>query len=1167
MLTGNRNVPLGSAQKTIPMSRHSSDGFLYRAAHRYARGFSAARVCSTLGIFLLFAVSAAFGQTTATISGTVSDQTGAVVPNAAVTITNSNTHVARTLTTNQSGVYNAPDLPIGPYSLKVEAPGFKAYAQNNIILNVNATLRADATLQVGTSQETVTVEANAVQVQTETSEQSNVINGTQIAQLDTNGRNPVQLATLVPGASGNLPDFNAPTALASSENISFNGQRPQHNVWRIDGGEAYDRGSGGGLEVNPSPDALAEFRVLASNYSAEFGAGSGATINMAIKNGTNDIHAAAWEYNRNDFFDAVDFFANRNGTGKPKLRYNAYGFNIGGPVIIPKLYNGKNKTFFFYNMEWRKLIQGNQLTATGIPAAEFTGDFSGQPTIKVPITPGNQAATQRFANAGLTAGQPFPNNIIPASLIDPNAAAFLATGAFPKPNTADGRYSQAVPVPTNLREEIVRMDHNFTDKLSLMGHLVYDSSAQSYATSLWSGDTYPTVGTLLTAPSYSAVVNLTWSISPSVVNEVSYNFNGNKLSLTPTGIYQRPSNFTVPQYFPANNLNRLPVIDIGTPYNVNYDTASYPWNNVYGAHVFGDNVSWTRGNHNFQFGGSYIRSYKNQDIFGNTNGNFGFNGSFTNNAFADFLLGYANSYQELDIQDAVHIRFNQFALYGEDNWRVGKRLTLNLGLRWEGIPHAYDQNGRLSNFLQGDYNYADAPTTANGGFFADGSLNPKSPGFRTVPGTALSDVSFYLNGVGLAGRNGVPQGLVQNHWNNFGPRVGFAYDIGGDQKTVLRGGFGMFYERIQGNDVYNMGPNPPFSYNPNPSNVSFSNPSVSLTSGLAAARPFFPASFTSLAYSDYKLPVATQFSFGIQRQLSQAAVLNVAYVGSVDYHQPDQRAINTVPLNDPNRTAICGGNCNYNGANYNANLDRIYPGFSSITETEAATNSNYNSLQVSATWRSHSGLTLQGAYTWSHELDYTSGDLNTLSNPFDRRYDYASGDLDRRHTGVFSYVYSLPFFKNSKGFVHTAFGGWELSGITIFQSGLPINPGLGYDNLGLGGGTNSRPDALSSVNYPQNVDAWFTTSSFGAAPSLLFGTAARNSIRGPGRDNWNVALFKSFALPGREGRAIQLRWENYNAFNHTQFNGVQTTYTDANFGKVTSTWDPRIMQLGAKFIF
>ena len=1053
-----------------------------------------------LGAFL--AIGQLCAQETATILGTVTDPAGAVIPNATVIVTNSATGANRTLTTNQAGAYNAPQMQIGNYSLTVEAPGFKKYERTGIVLNVNATVRQDVPLQIGQAQESVTVEANAIQVQSDTSEQSNMVTGSQIQNLDTNGRNPVQLATLVPGAASTVSDFNAPTALASNNSISFNGQRPEHNIWRIDGGEAYDRGGGGGMIVNPSPDALAEFRVLTSNYSAQFGSASGGTVSMAIASGARDFHGKAWEFNRNDAFDASDFFANRNGTAKPKLRYNAYGFNIGGPLFIPKLYNkDRQKTFFFYNMEWRKLIQGNQITATGLPAAGFSGDFGGLATIKVPTTT-DPAALVKFAAAGLTPGQAFPGNRIPASLIDPNALAFLNTGAFPKPNTPDGRYSQAAPVPTNLREEIVRIDHRFTDKLAIMGHLIWDSSAQSYATSLWSNDTYPTVGTLLTAPSYSTVVNLTYTISPTVVNEVTYNFNGNKLSLVPTGNYARPSGFNVPEYFPANNLNRLPVIHIGNPYGVYYDTSSWPWNNVYGAHIVGDNLSWTKGNHNMQFGGSYIRSYKQQDIFGNTNGNFDFDGSASGNAFADFLLGYAHNYSEVAIQDAVNIRFNQFAAYAVDNWRVNNRLTLNLGLRWEGIPHAYDINGRLSDFYPGLYNRANQPQ-----FNSNGSLNQNGPGFATVPGIALSSTPFYLNGVGLAGKNGIPNGLVQNHWNNYGPRVGFAYDVTGNQRTVIRGGFGMFYERIQGNDVYNMGPNPPFSYNPSANNVYFSNPKVSDQTGATAAQPIFPSSFTALNSGSYKVPTAMQYSFGIQHQLSEAAVMNVSYVGSANYHQPEQLNINTLPLNSPQRLAVCGGNCLSGASNLDPNPYRIYPGFANITMTQAASNSNYNSLQASVNWRNKHGLSLQGAYTYSHQIDTVSGDLTTISNPFDRNYDRASGNYDRRQIAVFSYVYELPFFARSKGFVHAVAGGWTVSGITMMETGTPYNLGLGYDNLGLGGGTNSRPNVGGALTYPQSVDQWFSTSSFVKPASLQFGTAGRNLITGPGRDNWNVALF------------------------------------------------------------
>lgn len=1109
--------------------------------------------------------AAAYGQSTATILGTVTDPTGSVIPNVTIAITNTATGLTRTVVSNTAGNYNAPDLIIGTYDVKADAPGFKTFTKHGIVLNVAATVRVDVGMEVGAASQSVTVEANAVQVQSDTNEVSSLITGAQISQIDTNGRNPVQLATLMPGASSSLPDFNAPTALASNNNISFNGQRPQHNLWMIDGGEDYDRGSGGGMIVSPSPDALSEFKVLASNYSADFGQASGGTISIALKSGGKEFHGAAWEFNRNDAYDANNYFSNLSGTPPPKLRYNAFGFNFGGPLFIPKLYSRqRSKTFFFYNQEWRRLIQGSEIFANGIPGSEFTGDFAGAAAIHVPQT-SDPAAVAKFAQFGLVPGQAFPNNQIPSGLIDPNVATLLKAGIFPAANAAGNHFSEATPVPTYLREEIVRIDHQINDKLNLMGHLIWDSSSSGYATSLWSGDTYPTIGTTLGAPSYSAVVHLTDTISPTLLNEVAYNFNGNQLHLSPTGIYTQPSGYSVQSYFPASNNrdNRIPTINLGQPYGVNYDTASWPWNNSFTSHQVRDDLSWTKGKHNLKFGGSYMGTWKHQDIFGNTNGNYSFNGQFSGNAFADFLLGYASSYSQLDIQDAVNIYTATYNVYAQDDWRVSTRLTLNLGMRWEGVPHAYDTNGRLSNFYPNLYSAANAPQ-----FNSNGSLNANGPGFQTVPGIALSSVPFYLNGVGLSGKNGIPQGLVQNSWNNFAPRVGFAYDLFGNQKTIIRGGFGMFYERIQGNDVYNMGPNPPFSFNPSTNNVYFSNPAISNVTGQKATVPTFPGSFTALAYSDYQLPTSMQYSFQIQQQLSARTVFSIGYVGDSNYHQPDVRNINTVPLNDPNRLAICGGNCGYTGAAYNANFDRQYPGFAGITMTEAATGSNYNSLQLSLNVQDWHGLMLQAAYTWSRELDYTTADLNTLSDPFNRAYDYGPGSFNRTQIAIFSYNYDLPFFRNtSHALTHALLGGWSLSGITMFETGTPLNITMSADTLGLGGGTTNRPNAVGALSYPKTVNAWFSPSTFSAPAPLQFGSAGRDSVVGPGRANFNMALFKSFALPWREGSAIELRFESYNTFNHTQFNGVQTTFGNGNFGQVTSVYDPRVLQLGAKFLF
>jgi Carboxypeptidase regulatory-like domain len=1122
------------------------------------------RTFALIFCFLALSAISLFAQATATVVGTVTDPSGAVVAGADVKIINTATGQNRSLKTNTSGAYQAPDLQPGSYSIEITASGFKKFDRTGITLNVNDVARADAALQVGESTESVTVAADVVRVQSDTNEQSDLISGKQVSQLAINGRNITQLTTLGTGASTNTVGFQVPSALLGGTNVSFNGQRASHNLYMIDGGENYDRGGGGGISTMPSPDAISEFKALTSNFSAEFGQGSGGVMTMVLKSGTRDLHGSAWEFLRNDAFDANTFFANRNGQSKPELRYNNFGYNIGGPVFIPKVYNkDRNRTFFFWNQEWRRLIQGSQSSVSpAFPQAFRNGDFSSLlKNITVPKTT-DPVAIANFARYGLTPGQPFPGNRIPTGLINPNATAFLSTGAFPLPNSSGNNYTAAPAVPTNVDEQILRIDHQLTDKLSLMGHFIRDITNQSVATTLWGSDTYPTIGTKINSPSYAAVLHLTYTISPTVVNELAYNYNGNRILNTPTGIYQKPAGWNVPEYFGENNDNRLPVIQIGGNYGVNYDTGSWPWYNSFDSNQIRDDISVTRGTHNLKFGGSFMRTRKNQDIFGQTQGSFNFNGNATGDPFADFLLGYGNSYHELAIQDNVHIRNSTFAGYFEDNWRTTSRLTLNLGVRWEGVPHAYDVFNRLSNFVPTLYNPANAPQ-----FNSDGSLNQNGAGFTKVPGIALSNVPFYLNGVGISGLGNYPRSIVQNHWNNWAPRAGFAYDVFGTGKTIVRSGFGMFYERIQGNDVYNMGPNPPFSYDPNANQVYLSNPSINYLTGLAAGTPTFPASFTTLAYSDYKLPTAMEWSFGIQQQLASTSVLSISYVGSSNYHQPDVRNINTVPLNTPTsiRTAIAAGSFT------NPNQLRTYPGFADVNMTEAATGSNYNSLQIGYRMEATHGLTLQGSYTWSHELDYTSGDLNALANPFNRAYDYGSGDLDRRHIFTFNYVYELPFFRDStSGFRHSVLGGWQFSGITTFQTGAPLSVNVSDSGkqLGLGGGNvTSRADLIGPKSQPKTLDQWFTTSAFAQPAPLQFGNSGRGSIVAPGLNNWNISLFKNFALPIREGARLEFRGETFNTFNHTQFHDVNTTLGNQNFGKVTSTYDPRIIQLGLKLIF
>jgi hypothetical protein len=779
-------------------------------------------------------------------------------------------------------------------------------------------------------------------------------------------------------------------------------------------------------------DALAEFKVMTSNNSADFGIGSSGTVNMAIKSGTKDFHGTGYEFFRSDKVDAADFFTNKGGGHKAHLRYNNFGYNIGGPIYIPGHYNtDKRKTFFFFNEEWRRIRQGSTVYHVTPTAAERGGDFSADSyTITVPTT-SDPAELAKFTAAGVTPGQQFSykgtKNVIPPSLIDSNAALFLGTGALPPP-TSGNYFSGSASVPINVREEIIRVDHNFSDKVSLMAHFINDAVLQVTPESLWSGSTFPTVHTQFLNPGKGAVLHLTHTISPTLLNEISYNYNGNRINLTPTGIFAKPSGWSITKFFPGDALNRMPTLHLSKQINANWDAEGWPWHNAADSQQGRDDVSWMKGPHALKFGGQFMRYRKNQDIFGYTQGEYTFDGTFTGSDMADFLLGFAKSYDELDIQDRGHWRNTTLSFYFTDSWRATKRLTLNLGVRWEIIPHAYEVHDRMSDFYPSLYNPANAPI-----FNPDNSLDTSGPGFTTVPGVPLSTIPFYMNGVGLAGKNGIPRGLVDNYYDTIGPRLGFAYDLTGKGKTVLRGGYGDFFERIQGNDVYNGGPNPPFSFDPSVSDVYYSNPSVSNTTGLKAAVPIFPAGFSAPA-KDYLIPTSHQWSMGLQHELMPRAVLAVMYVGNEDSHQQDFRNINMPLLSNPLRSEVRAGTLA-------ANLIRPYLGFANITYEENATSSNYNSLQVNFRVDNYKGFTFQSAYTWSHSIDYMSADNSCcISNTYDIHFDRGNSSYDRRHVLVMNYIYELPFFKNSSSAVaRQALGGWQLSGVTTFEKGEPVN--------------------------------------------------------------------------------------------------------------------------------
>jgi hypothetical protein len=1163
--------------------------------HRTASGWASPRpawrspaVWLTFLVMLFSAGVVARAQDNATVNGTVADSTGAVIPNAQISLTNPATGQVRQVVSNSTGAYRFANVGIGTYTLSATASGFQKYTKTDIVVNVAATLQEDIALAVGSQGQTVTVSADALQVQSETSEVSTLISGEQVSQLSTNGRNITSLAALGLGVSNNLPQFGGVDALTSSNAIEFNGTRQTHNIYMLDGAEQNDRGCGGCFMNLPSQDAIAQFQTLDSNYSPDYGIGSGGTVLMVLKSGTHNFHGELYEFNRNTDYDAADYFSKKVNA----FQLNEPGGNIGGPLWIPHVYNeNRNRTFFFVNEEWRRLIQGSAPSVTNtIPTANFP--TTGQ---DLAYTPFNEAATNSVCNAGvqapcvpnttdpaklalytadgLTPGNAFPGNVIPANLIDQNAVLELNAGTFPKPNLNGTQYIASIPAPENIREDVVRIDHAINSKYQLMGHYLHDAMAKTFYPPLWGpGGDYPTVGTAMTNPSFTAVIKLTQTYTPNLLNETAFLYSGNKITLTPIAgagsSFLLPSGWTANSFFPvSDNAGKdMPEIDLqGSPLNQTWTESYYPWKNGYEGFEYRDDLSWTRGRHQFKFGFSWLHDYKNQQLQANTQGTAAFNASsFSGDSYLNFVLGDASSFTQLQFLAGKHWVNNNYGFYGNDNWHVTPRLTLNLGLRYDGLPHAFERYNQFANFVPADYD-----TSLGYPLNPDGTLQSSAL-------TVSNGAPFYLNGIRSAGVNGFPRGNVKNTYNTFEPRIGFAYNVFGNGKTVLRGGFGMFFERVQGNDVYNAALNPPFAYQPAANNVYFSNPNTSALTGQTTTQSF-PSALTNIKYN-YPPPGTADFSFGIQHELAPSIIMQVQYVGSLGWDQNDDRQINTLPLADPNNSAnpyddregVANGSLNQN-------LYRIFPGFAQINQEENETNFNYNSLQAGIRIENRHGLTTQFSYTWSHNLDEVTNDLGGLSNPFNARYDYGSDTgFDRRHIFNVSYVYSLPWFAKSTNFAaREVLGGWQISGVTAAETGLPLNIGYtGPDVVGLGCCFSNRPNKVAAVSYPKTVSQWFNPAAFAdpiapwnGGPNQGFGNAGKDSVVGPGLFNWNLSLFKSIPLTSREGPHIELRFESFNTFNHTQFSGVDTGSHDGNFGAVTSVYGSRTLELGGKFVF
>jgi len=1156
-----------------------------------------------LSLAMLVVCLTGHAQQNSTITGTVLDKNGAVIPGAEVTLTQEETGFASKNISNDSGNFTFAGLNVGTYDLKVSAKGFQAYVEKGIVVNVSQTQRQDATLTVGSVDQTVTVQSDVMEVQTDSNVLSTLVSEQQITEIATENRNFASLVALGLGVSSTLPDNNTPTSVGASASISVNGLRQSHNIWLIDGGEADDRGGAGGISILPSQDAIAQLETLSSNYPPDYGISSGATISLGLKSGTQQYHGEAWEFNRNTAFNANSYQNKQNSpaTKRAKLNYNIFGANAGGPLFIPGVLP-KGKTFFFWNEEWRKLIQGNAPSLVNdLPKADFptagqnltyvAPAFHSSTVINVPIV-GDPAWNAKLLAACPTCvpGSPFPGQVIPAALFDANALAYLKSGIVPMPNTAGDKFLGQASLPINVRDDVVRVDHRINDKIQILAHYIHDSVSQSFPSPMvgWSGGSYPTITSTLNNPSNSAAIKLTATVSPTLLIEASMNYDMNIIDIVNAPIGNTPAGFAPNKFF-NNGSKSSPNMSWGGIYGVNESPGSAPWHNAAGDLEPKIDISYTMGKHAMKFGGSYNRYTKNQKLFLNAEGGYSFGGGQTGDGFMDMLLGLADSYSESQEAPIRHYVNQTPSAYAMDTWKITPRLSLQLGLRYDGLPFAWERQNKVANFDPSQYLTSQSPT-----WLPNGSQDPNGPGFQVFNGA-----SFYLNGKELAATKGVPPNLVKTDWNTLQPRVGFSEDLFGNGKTVLRGGLGTFYERLQGNDIYDVATAAPFANTPSANSVYLTNPHTSYVTGLTAATPIFAQGSTTLA-QNFRAPAVAQFSLGIQDQVAQSLILVVQYVGNLAWHQNIRRNINNYSLNTPllvqTNTAYnvdplkpldyqkytranAGDPNNHSGTNPNhASIPipdqlRVFDGYSGITEQENTTNGNYNGFQTGLRIQKRWGLSGEVDYTYSHEIDITSTDDSGIDNPFNIKYMKGSGGFDRRHILSINYIYELPIFKEP-GFAHSVLGGWEVAGTIIDESGIPGTPriNLNYDTIGLGGGYTNRPNATGKVQRQGSKTQAFSLSGFSnpiaawaGGPNLGFGSAGKDAIPEPNRVNFTTSLYKSFAFT--EKAKFEFRMESFNTFNHTEANGTNNTFGDANFGKVTSFYDPRAIEFGGKFIF
>ena len=1076
-----------------------------------------------LVLAMLFAVAcnihATAQETTGTITGTATDQSGAVLPGVTVTFKNTNTNLTRTSVTNEAGLYTATLLPNGPYEVTFELQGFTTYSVKSVVLHVNDRLQIDGRLGIGGVAESIDVTA-ARQLVQPTAALQTTMTSTQVKELPLNNRNFVQLATLAAGVSSDLSD-EVGVGLASNVSMSINGARRNGVNWLVDGVSNVDVGSNITLLSTPSLESIDEFKIITNGYQAEWPRSGGGIVNVVTKSGGARFSGSAYEFLRSDKLNANSFFRNLSADASlnstpPKLKYNNFGATVGGPAI-------RDRLFFFFSEELRRINRA--------PTALNSNVFD--PTWLTDTT---------------------NPNYVPPALRDPNAVKLLSLWPFPNV-PGQLRYVSSQPSVNNTRQEVVRLDYELRSNWRLTGRYSHDNSYTADPSGLFNTITLPNVATTETnVPGQVASVAARAVLGANKLNELQFQFSSNTISdanLAGDRNLRSSLGLNIPEVYPGNALGVMPTVAIA-------GLATAGANQLYAInyrnYTVTDSLAWQRGNHTVKFGGLLTFEQKNENAANVTHGSFAFNQGGGRTAFYNFLSGNADglcgnacTYSEAQTDVTEHLRFNRYEMFAQDTWKPRASVTVDIGVRYSLYPPVTDANNVLTSFLPSAYVAANAPKCANAActLITVGTGDP-------------------LNGIIVAGKNS-PFGDAVYAFDkkDIQPRAGVTWDPTSNGRSIYRASYGMYYDQpLVGIFEQNSFTNPPFVSTVNLLNARLSSPGAGTTSTTTGVLNLIGNG------DNFATPRVQQWNVGMQRQLYARGAIDVGYVGTHGDH-----LIRPIDINYPAPADVLRLG--------SVNLARPYLGYGSITLRETTARSNY--WGILTTFRHDGGaagsVTLN--YTLSRNRTDSTNDRDAIDIPQDPRnlaVEYADARTDRRHIFTANYVYMLPFFKNaSSAALRHTLGGWELSGITTVNSGQPI-PRISESTNGfLRGG---RPNIVGDPAAGEQTANlyWFNPNAYAPAADGTYGNSVRAEFRQPGRNQTDLSIAKNWTFNGTQ--RIQFRADMINAFNHTQWladpqaNGLDNTCTislttcnpsNDTFGQILNSRAPREIQFGFKF--